>query len=549
MGENTKEITFAGFNVDAKRVIQHLKQDLKDDWIPDWLEFREVLNVKTIRDQFYENVDGNNGLYEPSHSCQVDIPKSNFTIRYALETGLLDRFVYQGCISKLATFIDPALPSRVLSHRVETSSHSGRRKYLFRNAIEQWKIFEGLTKAGFERGKVLLVTDVFNYYENVNIDKLHKNITNMLCEVKADGGVKSELRSCIDLIIRCLKKWSLDGVIGLPQNRDASSFLSNVVMKSVDRNMIDSGADYYRYVDDIRVICNDVHHARNTLQCIVRELRKIGLNVNSKKTMIIESTSSDAYAEVYTSDNSRIEQIDVMFKSRKKEVIARSIPLLVSYARSLIEDGKTQDRAFRFCIGRLERVIGCGQFDPGDEVVSSLVEEVIRALPDHAVSSDTLLSFVYFCDITQLQYDKLVDLICDRNVAIYKWQNFHIWRLFIHRGYFDRRLDELAIRVLGSGKCLESSAAVIYLASRGILSPDALNDLSSGDPFFYQRAVLIGLHNENLSRHYGGLLERLRPDVRKTEQRVKSSSYRGSYFVKREPYSFREIYDQLPRYE
>lgn len=47
---------------------------------------------------------------------------------------------------------------------------------------------------------------------------------------------------------------------GLPQNRDASSFLSNVLLSRVDKAMAGKGYDYYRYVDDIRVIADDEVH-------------------------------------------------------------------------------------------------------------------------------------------------------------------------------------------------------------------------------------------------------------------------------------------------
>ncbi len=55
----------------------------------------------------------------------------------------------------------------------------------------------------------------------------------------------------ISEIDRCLRSWSYRSEFGLPQNRDASSFLANLTLLSVDEAMLSRGYKYYRYMDDI----------------------------------------------------------------------------------------------------------------------------------------------------------------------------------------------------------------------------------------------------------------------------------------------------------
>ena len=90
-----------------------------------------------------------------------------------------------------------------------------------------------------------------------------------------------------------MEKWYYNDRHGLPQNRDASSFIANIVLDAVDKSMVNKGYDYFRYVDDIRIICTDEFEAKRALNDLIFELRKFGLNINSKKTVILDKDSDD----------------------------------------------------------------------------------------------------------------------------------------------------------------------------------------------------------------------------------------------------------------
>ena len=120
-------------------------------------------------------------------------------------------------------------------------------------------------------------------------------------------------------------------------------------MLPVDTAMLAQGYAYYRYMDDIRIAVKTKYEAREALQLLTTELRRLGLNVNSAKTDILEP-GMQAYDEALKKDEPILSQIDSMWRSRHLPVIRRSLVPLQCLAHELIARGATQDRAFRFCV-------------------------------------------------------------------------------------------------------------------------------------------------------------------------------------------------------
>jgi hypothetical protein len=165
---------------------------------------------------------------------------------------------------------------------------------------------------------------LFNYFEHISIDAVENAFIKMICKIKASGSEKNTIRNAISTLIALLEKWCFNDRHGLPQNRDASSFIANVVLDQIDRDMVDYGFDYFRYVDDIRIICKDKFEAKKALNVLILELRKLGFNINSKKTIILDKNSKDKdIGDFFPSIDDRIAVIDSMWRSRSKKTIAR----------------------------------------------------------------------------------------------------------------------------------------------------------------------------------------------------------------------------------
>src|SRR3546814_15015923 len=90
--------------------------------------------------------------------------------------------------------------------------------------------------------------------------------------------------------------------------------------------MAEKGYDYYRYVDDIRIIADTELHARRALQDLIRQLRLVGLNINANKTAILApDTSKRDLAEFFPSQDSTTTAIHHMWQSRSRRIVTRSV--------------------------------------------------------------------------------------------------------------------------------------------------------------------------------------------------------------------------------
>ncbi|NEI53335.1 hypothetical protein GR217_37805, partial [Rhizobium leguminosarum] len=88
-------IQCGNFVLDAASVARQLKQDFRDDWFPDPVGYSDLFESELLGKVIATNFEENHGEYRPSKAQLLNVPKSNFTLRYALETSLADRAVYQ----------------------------------------------------------------------------------------------------------------------------------------------------------------------------------------------------------------------------------------------------------------------------------------------------------------------------------------------------------------------------------------------------------------------------------------------------------------------
>jgi hypothetical protein len=58
---------------------------MKDDWFPDPLNFRDMIEGGILATQIVSNFEGNHGEYVPIKRSIYNLPKANFTLRYALK--------------------------------------------------------------------------------------------------------------------------------------------------------------------------------------------------------------------------------------------------------------------------------------------------------------------------------------------------------------------------------------------------------------------------------------------------------------------------------
>lgn len=272
------------FHIDL--LLKRLKYELRDDWFQDSLNYNDALSKETIEVFFSDYTKSSSKHYHFLESEQFNIPKQGFTLRYSLETNIYDRLIYHALAGYLIQFYDGILYPCVYSHRWSQQPNG---KYMFKNHIEAWKSFVGEATHEFKSSSnnVLLVTDIMNFFENIEHDHVSAAFDKNLSRIDASRTEKKNIKSCSGLIIRGLKKWAGSSVSGIPQNRDASSFIANILLHVVDDTMHKRDYKYFRYLDDIRIVCKDIFAARKALKELIISLRAIGLNVNAKKHLFL----------------------------------------------------------------------------------------------------------------------------------------------------------------------------------------------------------------------------------------------------------------------
>jgi hypothetical protein len=253
-------------------------------------------------------------------------------------------------------------------------------------------------------------------------------------ELSATAEVKSCIRSHIRLLFECFSCWSYDGCRGLAQNRDASSFLANIYMLPVDRAMRAAGFSYYRYMDDIKVVCRNRLEARRALKLLIIELRKIGLAVNSKKTVQtpgLDHTEVQSCLDIATPE---IERLSTIWQTRRREVISRSFPDLRRLTEQLLAGDNVDTRDFRFCMTRMIVLASCREFSVPPAFFRTTTELVISRLSDNPAATDQFLKYLRVVDLTRQDLERIADYLCDPERSFYSWQCYLLWVLLAERG-------------------------------------------------------------------------------------------------------------------
>ena len=539
------------FPINIKATLKHLRQDMRDDWFYDAVRYEDLLsNSKNLYEILSKNLEINHGEYKSGGKTIYDVPKRSLGLRYTLELDFYDRFLYQAICSYLMPYFDPLLSNRVFSHRY---NRYGKEKYLFKHRIELWNTFENISQLALFDNKTLLVTDLLNYFEQISIDAIEEAFVRMISEIVATGSEKNNIRSAVSTLRALLVKWCYSDRHGLPQNRDASSFIANVVLDSVDKSMVDKGYDYFRYVDDIRIICSDEYQAKRALNDLIFEIRKLGLNINSKKTVILDKDSKNIQ-EFFPSSDETMTLIDTMWRSKSRKVIARSIPILFHFLQKQINDGETQSRPFRYCINRFKTLISSNLFDSKSILAIEIADTLIRELDRQPVSADQFCKLLMDLDLSNHQNQLIANFIMNVDVAIHGWQNYHLILLMAYKKFNEPNLVKHCKNLIRKSiKSAEVPACFIYLASIGL--EDAVEefiiDFESTWPYQHQRYFLIALQNTSKNKMkpmFGKVDYRLRG----TAERLQGNkSFKGDTVYLRDfnKTLINDIYDEISPYE
>jgi len=410
------------------------QNDTRDDFVTDPIGYADFASQLSERLKYVmEQIQ--NHRYRPQHLIEIDVPKSGLSVRPGSVLPIQEMIVLHACTLLLAPKLDKKLSASVYSYRLrkDWKAKIKKRKSLFRETepefpflkketiadfnpfeawYECWPEFEADSIKAFSEGYTHLTkTDITAYFENIDLSILEDILRKYL---KDEDHI-------IQLIFRILRSWtrltSTGTPIGrgIPQGNEISSFLGNIYLLPLDRELDKLHERYdavwFRYVDDVKVFTKSEHHARQVVFAINNALRSLHLNLQGAKTKIL--TGKELEKDL-SDDNQRL--VSGVFEDlcknnyTSKEVTKRLSKLksLVSpFCRkekmsSIIHLRQDENRLLR----RLMSIYGmCGRTR-----LKKTAYEAIRQLPDIRLLKKSL---AYLSQLPYKYHDEILEFLLD----------------------------------------------------------------------------------------------------------------------------------------
>jgi len=254
-------------------------------------------NLKKLSNQLIE------GTYIPSKPFKYSEPKKSNTQRVKTILSINDSLVYMAITNHIAEKMYDELNStskfvfgNILHENVKLGSKllDDPTGYvgLFKIYVPLYNQFidSGIKEVEENNQSCKLDTDITGFFDSIP----HGSLILLLSDYDVNDSV-------LNLLGICLNTWSgtrdrLTPYVGIPQGPVASFFYANVILHGLDKIMIDCGASYYRYTDDMKIYSTQEGILYDLLITIDTYLKSYGLSINSSKTMI-EKTNSDIEKE------------------------------------------------------------------------------------------------------------------------------------------------------------------------------------------------------------------------------------------------------------
>lgn len=385
------------------------------DFLPDILHFQDS---KKFKDQLLQRLkrELDNNQFQVRDLIKMDVPKDSFFIRPGARPHLQDSVLYRALVNYIGLKTDKKLGPNVYSSRFDHN-----KKGLI-HWVGQWLKFERAFWVNFERGfNHVLKTDITAYFANINVDeRLRISIIAML-----DASEESEriAKFLFDSLIRPWARKERNKGFGLPQGGNASPILANLFLAHVDALLPrNKNIRYLRYSDDIRILAKSEIDAKNALKTLISELRRIGLDLNEKKTEILSPW--DVKRELRDPRQQDMDTLRIILSSGDEALIKKlGMPLLSDlFQRSFDSSNTFGDKHLRFsinCFVRL-REIYKGQ----DKEIGAIGMKIIDKLESMPGSTNTFSGF--FSLFPQDRFKReLVKFLGEEN-NIYEWQEMWI---------------------------------------------------------------------------------------------------------------------------
>lgn len=465
-------------------VVPWLEQDCTDDFFPDPIGYKDITQKA---EQYLLNRQHRILSFEQIGLTREHVPKKNLMLRESVQLHPIHRLLYLSILHYLIPKLDHRFLHGVYSYRHDQPLNP--EKYPFGRKMHRWKEFHNdfRSRAMEPNSGAVLLTDLSSFYDHISCEQLCDRIRSLL-----GASVTETDDQVIQLLLKLLKQWSTDG-FGIPQNMDPSNLFGSLYLHNVDAEMTEARFQYFRWVDDMRIVAKNRDQAVRALHHLQKECEKYRLFLASDKTEILTRDSEKYEKLLDVSDDELLSQAEDLKNQRNCVGIAASLDLW--FERLEFHAGaKGDDRKFR---AFANRILDASDFPTLKAAAfDRLVAFVLPRFESNPERSDQwakMLSGAPSALIIPILEKLLID-----SVSIFDWQRFYLWRLTLTlEKSLPPRLLEKAIDVASSTISEAVSSQAIVVAGKYGTNIQReqlfLDHFKTQRSYSTQRAVLIAL--------------------------------------------------------
>ncbi len=442
------DVTINEVKMDLQLARNRVICDTYDDWFHDPLNFIDLSHEDFLFEYFNECF---NDEYKVSEAEVYYLPKKSFTLRKAMIIPYADRVFYAALVEVVGNRIDDALSPFVFSARYNNKKHNG----LMISGVEQWKKMQYLLKEYSLKYKYVIEIDILNFYDNIDIELLGKKIS-AVCVTPNERNASKEL-------VKVLKTFAGNKSIGIPQNNDVSSLLATFYLNQVDAYMRHHVPIYVRFMDDIRIFCNDKYEARRYLTLIEKELRRINLSLNGQKTKIVnlkprikkeKEEITESYRKPFDLEKSKLSRFSNSRNiSHINEAFHLAINVLLENAKENPTGSNSNERKLNQAITTIRRCVSKGVNLKKGSDISQFLEEAGTLMKDRPWVTPQICTMIGVLDkiyIPNRLWSEAIEIVLDIKYNVYPWQGYHLWLLLAKHKIDNVKLRKYASNYLDS---------------------------------------------------------------------------------------------------
>jgi hypothetical protein len=294
----------------------------------------------------------------------------------------------------------------------------------------------------------------------------------------------------IESIYSILKKLSFDGKKGLPQNRDVSSFLANIYMRPLDNCLKD--VDYFRYMDDIRIIAKSRADANRYMLIVIETLRKYGLAINSSKTKILEPGDKE-HISFCNDIDLEAKKIDAMMNSGKRKYVLESFHTIYQKVIEFLEQKRIHERSYRFYANRLITFLNAKDICVPMKYKIELSEKLISGIDSRPDCADQICGLAQAIGAHKRLQENLVQWATNPDNLTFEWAVYSVIKTLIIQDHKSSLLNKFCNEQLIDTNAHESIRGIsaVYLNQKG--RNKIIHLISRDNSFFLQRHFIIAL--------------------------------------------------------